>query len=220
MLSHPHISVETNVEFADVRGRLPHRRVVYTGPIDAYFDYRHGRLPYRSLRFEHEHLPRVPQFQAVGVVNYPNDFAYTRITEFKHLTGQVHEGTTIAHEFPRGGRRSLLPDSPSGERGAASPLRRARQGLRRRHLRGQAGALPVLQHGPGRRRRRSPRQRASSARCAARRRAKMAASVKPTPTWTGLHRSEGRHQDPAALAATDGPAGIDGRRRCSFGPLH
>jgi UDP-galactopyranose mutase len=109
MLSHPLISVETNVEFAYVRGRLPHRQVVYTGPIDAYFDYCHGRLPYRSLRFEHEHLPRVPQFQAVGVVNYPNEFEFTRIAEFKHLTGQVHEGTTIAREFPQADGEPYYP---------------------------------------------------------------------------------------------------------------
>ena len=101
MLCHPLISVETGVDFADVRGRLPHRHAVYTGPIDAYFGYCYGRLPYRSLRFEHEHLPGVPQFQAVGVVNYPNDFEFTRIAEFKHLTGQAHEGTTIAREFPQ-----------------------------------------------------------------------------------------------------------------------
>jgi UDP-galactopyranose mutase len=81
--------------------RLPIQHVVYTGPIDAYFDYCFGPLPYRSLRFEHEHLADVEQFQEVGTVNYPNDHAFTRITEFKHLTGQQHPGTSIVREYPQ-----------------------------------------------------------------------------------------------------------------------
>jgi UDP-galactopyranose mutase len=74
---------------------------VYTGPIDAYFDFCYGRLPYRSLHFEHEHLASVSQFQPVGTVNFPNRHAYTRITEFKHLTAQKHSGTSIVREYPR-----------------------------------------------------------------------------------------------------------------------
>lgn len=101
MLDHPNISVELGVDFADVRVRGGFDHVVYTGPIDAYFDHCHGRLPYRSLRFEHEHLPSVQQYQPVGTVNYPNDHAYTRITEFKHLTGQQHSGTSIVREYPQ-----------------------------------------------------------------------------------------------------------------------
>lgn len=77
------------------------RHVVYTGPIDAYFNYCYGKLPYRSLRFEHEHLVDKPLFQSVGTVNYPNDHAFTRITEFKHLTAQTHTGTSIVREFPQ-----------------------------------------------------------------------------------------------------------------------
>jgi len=101
MLEHPHIRVELGVDFADVRRRGPFAHIVYTGPIDAYFDYRCGRLPYRSLRFEHEHLPDVAQFQETGTINYPNDHAWTRITEFKHLTGQQHAGTSIVREYPQ-----------------------------------------------------------------------------------------------------------------------
>ena len=74
--------------------------VVFTGPIDEYFDFRFGALPYRSLQFEHRHLAEVEQFQPVGTVNYPNDHLYTRITEFKHLTGQQHSGTSIVREYP------------------------------------------------------------------------------------------------------------------------
>ncbi|HET6587318.1 MAG TPA: UDP-galactopyranose mutase [Oleiagrimonas sp.] len=101
MLDHPNIRVELGVDFADVRDRGGFDHVVYTGPIDAYFDYRFGRLPYRSLHFEHEHLPDVEQFQETGTVNYPNDHAFTRITEFKHLTGQQHAGTSIVREYPQ-----------------------------------------------------------------------------------------------------------------------
>ncbi len=101
MLDHPLISVELGVDFADVRRRGGSGYVVYTGPIDAYFDHRYGRLPYRSLRFEHEHLAGIAQYQETGTVNYPNDHAYTRITEFKHLTGQQHAGTSIVREYPQ-----------------------------------------------------------------------------------------------------------------------
>jgi UDP-galactopyranose mutase len=77
----------------------PSAKVVYTGPIDEFFDYRFGRLPYRSLRFEH-HTHDREQVQPAAVVNYPNDHDYTRITEFKHLTGQKHAKTSIVYEYP------------------------------------------------------------------------------------------------------------------------
>lgn len=101
MLDHPRIEISTGTDFHDIRPTLNVAHIVYTGPIDAYFDYCYGRLPYRSLRFEHEHLATVPQFQEVGTVNYPNDYAFTRITEFKHLTGQRHSGTSIVREYPQ-----------------------------------------------------------------------------------------------------------------------
>lgn len=101
MLDHPNITVELGVDFDDVRDHIRRDHTVYTGPIDAYFRYRFGHLPYRSLRFEHEHLPDVDQYQEVGTINYPNDHAYTRITEFKHLTGQQRHGTSIVREYPQ-----------------------------------------------------------------------------------------------------------------------
>ena len=101
ILDHPNISVELGVDFAEVRERGGYDHLVYTGPIDAYFDHRFGHLPYRSLRFEHEHLADVSQFQETGTINFPNDHAYTRITEFKHLTGQQHPGTSIVREYPQ-----------------------------------------------------------------------------------------------------------------------
>lgn len=100
MLAHPNIKVLLNADYREVRDIVPHRELVFTGPIDEYFDFRFGKLPYRSLEFKHETLP-LKQFQAVGTVNYPNDNPYTRITEFKHLTGQQHDHTSIVYEIPR-----------------------------------------------------------------------------------------------------------------------
>jgi UDP-galactopyranose mutase len=101
MLRHANIDVELGVDYFKVRDRIRARHVVYSGPIDAYFGHSYGNLPYRSIRFEHEHLPRTRVYQQVGTVNYPNDYAYTRITEFKHLTGQMHPGTSIVREYPQ-----------------------------------------------------------------------------------------------------------------------
>lgn len=99
MLDHANIEVSLATDYFDDRARWAARHTVYTGPIDRFFDYRFGKLPYRSLRFEHEHLDGCEQHQPVGTINYPNDHAYTRITEFKHLTGQQHRSTSIVREF-------------------------------------------------------------------------------------------------------------------------
>jgi UDP-galactopyranose mutase len=100
MLAHPNIKVMLGTDFREVRDAVPYRNLVYTGPIDAYFDYRYGRLPYRSLEFRFETFEK-ESHQPVGTVNYPNENAYTRITEFKHLTGQRHPKTTVVFEYPR-----------------------------------------------------------------------------------------------------------------------
>lgn len=100
MLDHPNIEVQLGVDFSELTDLDRYDHIVYTGPIDAYFKHCYGPLPYRSLRFEHQHLADVQQFQKVGTVNYPNDHAYTRITEFKHLTGQEQKGTSIVREYP------------------------------------------------------------------------------------------------------------------------
>jgi UDP-galactopyranose mutase len=84
-----------------VAGAHGERHLVYTGPIDGYFDHRHGRLPYRSLEFRHRHLPAVARLQPVATINYPGAEPYTRITEFRHITGQAHAGTSIVSEHPR-----------------------------------------------------------------------------------------------------------------------
>lgn len=100
MLSHSNISIMLNTDYRLIRDVIPFRELIYTGPIDAYFDYRFGELPYRSLEFRFE-THDTPQYQPVGTVNYPNDYAHTRITEFKHLTGQECSHTTIVFEYPR-----------------------------------------------------------------------------------------------------------------------
>lgn len=101
MLDHPGITVDVGVDYFDLRDRIDSRHVVYTGPIDAFYAHCFGHLPYRSLRFEHEHLADTAQYQRVGTVNYPNDHEFTRITEFRHLTGQPHTGTSIVREYPQ-----------------------------------------------------------------------------------------------------------------------
>ena len=100
MLSHPNIRIELGTDYKKVKQKIEADEVFYSGPIDSYFDHQFGKLPYRSLTFEHEHLTNRTQFQPVGTINYPNDFDFTRITEFKHLTGQSHAGTSIVREYP------------------------------------------------------------------------------------------------------------------------
>lgn len=101
LLNHPNIRVRLSTEFKDVLNEEHQfNHIVYTGPIDAFYDFKFGSLPYRSLRFEHEHLKDTEQYQSAGTVNYPNDFDFTRITEFKHLTGQKHSSTSIVREYP------------------------------------------------------------------------------------------------------------------------
>ncbi|WP_231639438.1 UDP-galactopyranose mutase [Sphingomonas profundi] len=99
MLDHPNITIELGIDYRDVDLRAGH--TVFTGPVDEYFDHRFGRLPYRSLEFRHETIDR-ETFQPVAVVNYPSpDIAHTRITEYKHLTGQTAPRTSISYEYPR-----------------------------------------------------------------------------------------------------------------------
>lgn len=100
MLSHPNIKIMLNTDYKEVIDMIPHKQLVYTGPIDAYFDYCYGKLPYRSLEFKFETIDK-DVFQPTGTVNYPNEQLYTRITDFKYLTGQKHPKTAIVYEFPR-----------------------------------------------------------------------------------------------------------------------
>lgn len=99
MLDHPNIKIMLNTDYREIVDFVPYAEMIYTGAIDEFFGCRHGKLPYRSLRFRHETHDR-PVFQAAPVINYPNEHAYTRVTEFKYLTGQEHSKTSVVYEFP------------------------------------------------------------------------------------------------------------------------
>jgi UDP-galactopyranose mutase len=99
MLDHPNINIMLQTDFEQIKGRVPYRRVIFTGPIDEYFGFCFGKLPYRSLSFEHV-TRDAAWHQPVAVVNYPQGEAYTRVTEYKHLTGQDHAKTALTYEHP------------------------------------------------------------------------------------------------------------------------
>lgn len=100
MLAHPNIKILLNTDYHEIERYIPYNELIYTGPIDEFFHYCYGKLPYRSLDFEFKTMD-TPTYQSVAVVNYPNDYAYTRVTEFKYLTGQVHPKTSVVYEYPR-----------------------------------------------------------------------------------------------------------------------
>ena len=100
MLSHPNIKIMLNTDYKEIVDSIPYKFMIYTGPVDAYFNYCYGKLPYRSLEFKFETL-ETEKFQSTGTVNYPNEHPYTRITDFKYLTGQKHPKTTIVYEYPK-----------------------------------------------------------------------------------------------------------------------
>ncbi len=100
LLCNNNITLELNADFEIIKNQIQFKHLIYTGPIDSYFQHCHGRLPYRSIRFEHKHIADVEYYQAVGTVNFPVDNDYTRITEFKHITMQQHESTSIVREYP------------------------------------------------------------------------------------------------------------------------
>jgi len=107
LLDHPDIKLLLNTDYEEIK-RLPAGHVFYTGPIDQFFRLRFGPLPYRSIDFRFE-THDVPTFQPAPVVNYPNEHRYTRITEFRYLTGQEHHRTTVVYEFPRDGGDPYYP---------------------------------------------------------------------------------------------------------------
>ncbi|MED3907258.1 UDP-galactopyranose mutase [Geobacillus thermodenitrificans] len=110
MLDHENIKILLNTDYKEVLqfnfetgeaslfGQKFNGKIIYTGPIDYFFDYKFGQLPYRSLNFVFEQFNQ-EQVQEVGTVNYPNDYNFTRITEFKHLTNQSSDKTTTVKEF-------------------------------------------------------------------------------------------------------------------------
>ncbi len=116
MLSNPNIRIMLNTDYKELSGLVQYKKMIYTGPIDYYFDYCYGELPYRSLEFKFETINQ-EKFQETGTVNYPNEQPYTRITDFKYLTGQVHPKTSIVYEFPKSKGDPYYP-VPRPENGA------------------------------------------------------------------------------------------------------
>jgi len=100
MVDHPNITLMLGTDFKQVKETLSYDQLIYTGPVDEYFDHCYGKLPYRSLHFEHKTIDQ-EVYQPVAVVNYPQTNEYTRITEYKYLTGQEHPKTSITFEYPR-----------------------------------------------------------------------------------------------------------------------
>jgi UDP-galactopyranose mutase len=100
MLKHPLIEVATTTQWTDVKNTVRTDRVIFTGPIDEYFDYEFGTLPYRSIGFK-LHTKDAEFVQSVGTVNFPNEFDFTRVTEQKHLTGQKARDTITITEYPQ-----------------------------------------------------------------------------------------------------------------------
>jgi UDP-galactopyranose mutase len=100
MVAHRNTKIMLNTDYREIQGSVLYDEVIFTGPIDEYFDCQFGKLPYRSLQFRFETL-NTTQVQPVAVINYPNDNLYTRVTEFKHVTGQEHPKTTRVYEYPQ-----------------------------------------------------------------------------------------------------------------------
>ena len=99
ILDHPNIEIMLDTDYLDVKPAIQYRQVIFTGPIDEFFGYQYGKLPYRSLSFKHVTLNKC-WHQSVAVVNYPQTNDYTRVTEYKHLTGQKHSKTSVTYEYP------------------------------------------------------------------------------------------------------------------------
>lgn len=99
MLNHPNIHVMLGTDYKDIIGQFEYEKLIYTGPIDYYFDYKYGKLLYRSIKFIFE-THDCESYQPVASTRWPMDYEYTRITEFKKLTGQKNEKTTILKEIP------------------------------------------------------------------------------------------------------------------------
>ncbi|MBN2069270.1 MAG: NAD(P)-binding protein [Opitutales bacterium] len=107
------LQVILNTDYTEVKDTVERKHTFFTGPIDAYYGYCFGALPYRSLRFEQEHYKEEQLLERATIsgkqgfwqpelqVNYPNDYEFTRIVELKHITGQNHTGSTIVREYPR-----------------------------------------------------------------------------------------------------------------------
>lgn len=108
MLNTPRIKVLLNTDYKEIIDEISYEKMIYTGPIDYYFDNCYGELLYRSIRFQFETYD-FESYQPTASSRYPMDYDYTRITEFKKMTGQKHCKTTILKEFPCFGGEPYYP---------------------------------------------------------------------------------------------------------------
>lgn len=99
MLENQNIEVELNTDFSTIKNRMHYDLLFYTGPVDEFFDYKFGKLSYRCISMEFRTFD-VESYQPAAVVNYPNDYDFTRVTEFKKFTGVVAPKTVIGIEYP------------------------------------------------------------------------------------------------------------------------
>jgi UDP-galactopyranose mutase len=101
MLDHENITIQLNTSLEDIN-KIDFDRIIYTGPLDAFYNYKFGKLPYRSLRFDHEFVEKAGPIQKAASINYPNEHDYTRTTEFAHFYGKFYEeGSVIMKEYPQ-----------------------------------------------------------------------------------------------------------------------
>jgi UDP-galactopyranose mutase len=99
LIANKNIKILLNTDYREVIKDITYDTLIYTGATDEFYEYKHGKLSYRSVNFVFETYD-CDRFQEAPVVNYPNDYDYTRITEYKQLTWQQHRKTTISKEFP------------------------------------------------------------------------------------------------------------------------
>ena len=100
LLDHPAIQVKLSIDYFQFQDKSSFGHTVYSGPIDRYFKFTYGHLPYRSLNFVMKNFTDIDSFQPAATINHPNEFDFTRVTEMKKLTGQICPGTTLVYEFP------------------------------------------------------------------------------------------------------------------------
>jgi len=108
MAANKNIKILLNTDYREIINDITYDILIYTGAVDEFYNYKYGKLAYRSIRFVFETYD-MEKYQEAPVVNYPNDYDYTRITEYKQLTGQVHHKTTISKEFPYDGGEPYYP---------------------------------------------------------------------------------------------------------------
>lgn len=147
MVRHPKIECRLNTDFYTIRDSITYDRLFFTGPIDRFFDMKFGSLPYRSLRFQYRHFDR-ERFQDTAIVNYPENYGFTRITEYKHFTGKICPKTIIGIEYPEayeeGRNEPLYPINNPETRNQIAKYKAEAEKLKDTYFFGRLGAFRYL----------------------------------------------------------------------------